>query len=215
MALEETQRQAQRGRPRSLTEEGIVKAALKLTASSHLEDVSMRALAQELGVPVMTIYSYVPNREAFYELVTDHVLRTVAVPGPSEGSWEERLLQLERDARAAMRKYPGVKFNRRGGISPEAARLTNGVLSILEDAGFGRAEARLAFASLFTLMVGQIEIDSYDESAASTAVIESVTQTTNDSSDVAFEFALNAVIEGLKILLNPKPPAKSSRRRSR
>ena len=62
----------------------------------------MRALAQELGVPVMTIYNYVPNKDALYELVMNSVLRQVRVPPPEDGAWEERLKQLERDARSAL-----------------------------------------------------------------------------------------------------------------
>src|SRR5579862_2231836 len=88
---------SKRGRPRLLTEEIVVQAAMQLARASHLEDVSMRALAQELGVPVMTLYSYVPNKEALNELVSDYVLRGVSIPGPDQGSWEERLRQLERD----------------------------------------------------------------------------------------------------------------------
>src|SRR5579862_7132479 len=100
-----------RGRPRLLDDGRIVEAALKLAEEKgRLENVSMRALAQDLGVPVMTIYNYVQNREALYELVIDHVLRPVRVPLPEEGSWEDRIRQLERDARRAVGQYPGVSF---------------------------------------------------------------------------------------------------------
>jgi TetR/AcrR family transcriptional regulator, tetracycline repressor protein len=188
----------------------VVEAAMRLARDSHLEDVSMRALAKDLGVPVMTLYSYVPNKEALNELVSDHVLRAVRVPDPDTGSWEERLRRLERDARHAMAQYPGVKFSQRGGVPPEAARLTGGVLSILKDGGFTPAQARRAFAALFTLMIGQIEIDVvHHENAAMAATMESVTESIDLSPDDAFEFALNALIEGLKVLLtegHPGPP---------
>jgi AcrR family transcriptional regulator len=204
-----------RGRPRSLTEEQIVQAALRLAGSGHLEDVSMRSLAQELGVPVMTMYNYVANKEALYELVSDHVLRPVRVPPPEEGSWEERLWQLERDARCAMGKYPGVNFHRRGDISPEAARLTDGVMSILASAGFDPAAARLAFATLFTFMIGQIELDSFEETSSTAATVESVTGRTNVWRDEVFEFGFAAVIEGLKAMLDrhgPRVPVARKRR---
>jgi len=185
-----------------LTEEQIVEAAMRLARAGHLEDVSMRSLAQELGVPVMTIYNYVPNKEALYELVSDHVLRPVRIPPPEEGPWEERLWQLERDARQAMRKYPGVNFHQRGGVSPEAARLTDGVMSILASAGFDPTAARLAFATLFTFMIGQIELDCFEEDSSTAATVESVTGATNLSPDEVFEFGFAAVIEGLKIMVD-------------
>ena len=37
---------------------------MHLASSVRLENVSMRALAHELGVPVMTIYNYVANKDA-------------------------------------------------------------------------------------------------------------------------------------------------------
>jgi AcrR family transcriptional regulator len=196
-----------------LTEEQIVEAALELAGAGHLEDVSMRSLAQALEVPVMTIYNYVPNKEALYDLVSDHVLRPVRVPSPDKGPWEERLWHLERDARLAMRKYPGVNFQRRGGVSPEAARLTDGVMSILASAGFDPTAARLAFATLFTFMIGQIELDSLEEDSSSAATVESVTGATHLSRDEGFEFGFAAVIEGLKIMLDRHRPVDMARKR--
>ena len=60
----------------------------------------MRALARELGAPPMTIYNYVPNKEALRDLVVTHILREIRVPKTSEGTWEERLKQVEREARS-------------------------------------------------------------------------------------------------------------------
>ena len=87
---------------------------MHLASSVRLENVSMRALAQELGVPVMTIYNYVANKDALYELVVNHVLRPVRVPPPDAGTWEERVKQLERDVRSSMAVLPGLTLDRRG-----------------------------------------------------------------------------------------------------
>jgi AcrR family transcriptional regulator len=94
-----------------LTEEQIVQTALRLAGARHLEGVSMRSLAQGLGVPVMTMCNDAANKDALYEVVSDHVLRRVRVPPPEEGSSDERLWQLERDTRCAMDKYPGVNLS--------------------------------------------------------------------------------------------------------
>jgi AcrR family transcriptional regulator len=184
-----------------LTEDQIVQAALKLAGRARLEDVSMRSLAQELGVPVMTIYNYVANKETLLELVTDHVLRPVRVPPPDGGTWEDRLRSVERDVRSAMSQYPGVSFNQRGRIPAEATRLTDGVLAILEEAGFDATSAKLAFATLFTFMIGQLEVDTLDERSVPTTTINSVTNSTNLSRDDVFEFGFGAVLKGLKAVL--------------
>jgi hypothetical protein len=47
-------------------------------------------------------------------------------------------------------------------------------MSILASAGFDPAAARLAFANLFTFMIGQIELDSFEETSSTAATVESV-----------------------------------------
>ena len=113
-----------------MSEEQVVEAAVQLAASVRLENVSMRALAQRLGVPVMTIYNYVPNKDALYELVLNFVLRAVRVPEPDEGTWEDRLKQLERDARAALSTFPGLSFDRRGSTEGERSSSATGWIPI-------------------------------------------------------------------------------------
>jgi AcrR family transcriptional regulator len=191
-----------------LTEDQIVAGAIRLAAGGRLENVSMRSLAQELGVPVMTIYNYVPNKDALYELVVNHVLGQVRVPASNEGSWEERLKQLERDARNALARFPGLSFDRRD--SAEGARLAEGVLSILADAGFNASESALAFTTLFTFMVGQIDVDVdvAEAGGAAAQAVYAASQAANLSRDDIFEFGFEAVIEGLKLKLGPEPPAR-------
>jgi AcrR family transcriptional regulator len=162
----------------------------------------MRALADELGVPVMTIYNYVASKDALYELVMDSVLADVRVPPPDEGTWEERLKQLERDARAALAHLPGVSIDRRN--SPEGRRLAEGVLSILASAGFDEQQSSLAFATLFTFMIGQIDIDvevAEASASAAAAAVQATADLTRSSRDAIFEFGFDAVIEGLKARL--------------
>jgi AcrR family transcriptional regulator len=163
----------------------------------------MRALAAELGVPVMTIYNYVPNKDALYDLVSSSVLRGVRVPSADEGSWEERLKQLERDARRALVDFPGLSFDR--GDSTEGARLADGVMSILTSAGFTPTEAALAFAVLFTFMIGQLDVDVEIAEArgAAAAAVQGAADVNQMTPDEIYEFGFDAVIEGLKVKLRP------------
>ena len=204
-----------RGRPRSLTTEQIVEAALKLTDESSLDDVSMRSLANELGVPVMTIYNYIASKEALNELVVDHALRPVEVPPPEAGSWEERMRQLQRGARGAMRQHPGLSFSRHGGSSREAIRLAEGAMSILDGGGFAPGEASKAFATLFTFMLGQIELDVLSDSmgGGGEATFEGMTSTADLSRDELFEIGLDTVIAGINLHINRRSNERRGRTR--
>jgi AcrR family transcriptional regulator len=186
-----------------MTTDQIIAAALRLTDESSLEDVSMRSLAAELGVPVMTIYNYVASKEVLNELVVDHVLRSVDVPPPDAGTWDVRMRQLQRKARRAMRRHPGLSLSRHGGSSPEAMRLAAGAMSILHDGGFGPDEAAMAFATLFTFMLGQIELDVLTDSSGGQveATFDGMTNLANVDRDELFEVGLDAVIAGIKTTL--------------
>jgi AcrR family transcriptional regulator len=162
----------------------------------------MRTLARKLGVPVMTIYNYVPNKDALHELVTNVVLRPVRVPSRDEGTWEERLKRLERDARDELSRYPGVSLDR-SRDSAEGLRLAEGVLSILADGGFTQREAALAFATLFTFMIGQldVDVDVAGPGGPAAEAVKSASHATTLSRDEIFEFGFDAVLEGLKVKL--------------
>jgi AcrR family transcriptional regulator len=191
-----------RGRPPSLSETGIVAAALGITRQVGLDQLSMRALARELGVPSMTIYHYVPSKEALQELVIDHILRGIRVPGPEEGTWEERLRQVEREARRAFTQHPGVSARLGDGGTAESTRLAQGVLAILRGGGFTPEAAALCFATLYTFMTGQIDLDAMSDAVTSpTATLDGVTRSTGFSRDELFEFGFDAILEGLKVKL--------------
>ena len=115
-----------RGRPPSLTRDGVVQAALRLTREVGLENLSMRALARELGVPPMTIYHYAPNRGYLHALVVDDILSEIRVPRTDEGNWEDRLRKLLHDARRVFAQHPGVSAHLGDGGSAEGARLAGG-----------------------------------------------------------------------------------------
>jgi AcrR family transcriptional regulator len=204
--------QARRGRPSSLTHERIIEAALRLIRDRRLEDVSMREIAGELNVPVMTLYNYVASKDELSVLIVDHILRPVRVPAEDEGTWRERLRMLERDARQAMAKHRGVSI-RNGVRSTEAMRLADGVLSILTASGFSRQEATRAFAVLYTFMVGQIEVDAFFGSAQGRGepTFENVTGGEQPTRDELFEFGFDVVLAGLEAVLgaDDRPAARN------
>jgi AcrR family transcriptional regulator len=181
-----------------------VKAALRVTREVGFENLSMRALARELGTPAMTIYHYVPSKEALDALVIDAIFRTIPVPGPKEGTWEERLRKLERKVRRVLAQHPGVARHLGDGGSAEGGRLAEGVLGILRDGGFNQRDSVLCFAALYTFMTGQINLDAIADtlstSPASTT-LDGVTRFAPFSRDERFEFGFDAVIQGLKAKL--------------
>lgn len=190
-----------RGRPPTLSEDRIVEATLSLMSEIELEDISMRALAKELGAPVMTLYHYVGSKEALQDLVIDRILGSVQVPRETEGSWEDRIRKLQTDARQAVTRYRGV-IPLPSRDLPQATRLADGALSILHSAGLDERESALAFATLYTFMLGQIQVDVIAASSGgrSEPTLEGVTSSPVISRDDAFARGLDAIIEGIKAM---------------
>ena len=179
----------------------LSRAARRLAREVGLENLSMRALARELGVPPMTIYHYAPSREYLHALVVDDILSEIRVPRNDEGSWEERLRTLLFDARRVFAEHPGVSAHFGDGGSGEGARLADGVLAILADGGFSAEGAVVCFATIFTFMTGQIDLDAMSHFVAQSvqvATLDNVTQSSRFSREELFEFGYDAVIEGLK-----------------
>jgi AcrR family transcriptional regulator len=172
-----------------------------VTREFGLDNLSMRALARELGVPPMTIYHYAPSREYLHALVVDDILSEIRVPRADEGDWEQRLRKLHADARRVFAEHPGVSAHLGDGGSSEGARLADGVLTILAEGGFDPEAAVVCFATLFTFMTGQIDLDAMAHFVAhgtSTATLDNVTRSTRFSREELFELGYDAVMEGLK-----------------
>ena len=164
----------------------------------------MRSLARALGTPTMTIYHYVPNKEALEALVINAILEIIPVPGPDEGTWEERLRKLEQEVRHVLAEHPGVARHLGDGGSTESGRLVEGVLGILRDGGFNQEDSVVCFAALYTFMTGQINLDAIADTLATSSPgtsLDRVTRSGRFSRDELFEFGFDAVIEGLKAKL--------------
>ncbi len=158
----------------------------------------------------MTIYHYVTSKESLHALVVDHILRDISVPEPDEAIWEERLMRLLADARRVFADHPGVSSRLGDPGTTEGTRLAEGVLAILQDGGFAPDAAVVCFATLFTFMTGQIDLDAMADAIASSApppTLEGVTGSTRFSRDELFELGCAAVIRGLKGLRDPHPDA--------
>ena len=192
-----------RGRPPSLSDQDVVVAALELTDDIGFDNLSMRALARSLGVPTMTLYSYVPSKEALSNLVIGHILRDIRIPKVDEGPWDERLRSLLRDARRVLGAHPGVSTKLGDNGTVEGATLARAVLDILGDAGYDEKASAMCFVTLYTFMTGQIDLDFLAErSLGSTrATLSGAIESAHISRDEFFEFGFDVVLEGLKAKL--------------
>jgi AcrR family transcriptional regulator len=79
-----------RGPKQGLTVERIVRAGIEIADAEGLAALSMRRVADRLGVGTMSLYTYVPAKAELVDVMFDHALGSVAHP-EVEGGWREKL----------------------------------------------------------------------------------------------------------------------------
>ena len=142
-------------RKSNLTEADFVDAAVRLAEEHGLSKLTMRLLADDLGVSPMALYHHLSDKADLLVLIVDTVLAAVEVPAQSFGSWQERLTELQRRNRAASEPYPGVDLViSQVQVTEEGERLMRGYLRILQDGGFSEREAMLGLATIHSFGYG-------------------------------------------------------------
>ncbi|MEV0644219.1 TetR/AcrR family transcriptional regulator [Phytomonospora sp. NPDC050363] len=86
-----------RGPKQGLTIEAIVRAAIELADAEGLSALSMRKVAERLGVGAMTLYTYVPGKDELIGLMIDAVQAERPARRDSAEGWREKLEQVARD----------------------------------------------------------------------------------------------------------------------
>lgn len=76
---------------KALSAEAIVSIAVELADAGGMESVSMRTIAARLSYHVMSLYYYVPDKQALVSLMVDSVMQQHHYPDPGDLSWRERL----------------------------------------------------------------------------------------------------------------------------
>jgi AcrR family transcriptional regulator len=197
------------GRPRSLSEDDLVDAALGLVRDGGLDALSMRSLARAVGVPPMTVYGYVASKEELDALLADRILRDVRVPDPDDGPWDVRLRSLLCDARHTLVELPeladgtaslgrgALALLERGAYGPEATRLADGVHALLREGGFAGDDLHACFVALFTYVTGHVDVEETRPRSTRSARARA------RRGDDLFALGLEALIAGLRQVLSP------------
>ncbi|MFD6100169.1 TetR/AcrR family transcriptional regulator [Nocardiopsis flavescens] len=128
---------ARRGPRRSLTRERVVDEAIAIVESDGLAALSMRSLAERLGVAPGTLYTYVPNRTALETLILDAVAAGDALPHRLPGPWWLRLEAWARQDLVTFRERPWVLELRRStpGVGPALIAWLDSALRAFDGTG--------------------------------------------------------------------------------
>ena len=96
---------ARRGPKPKLTTADVVKAAVALADADAIDAVTIRRVAEQLGVSPMSLYTYVPGRAELLDLMIDHAHGELPVPDPDLG-WREALTATADGQWALFHRHP-------------------------------------------------------------------------------------------------------------
>ena len=96
-----------RGRPRKLSRERIIAAALELLDREGAEALTMRRLGAELGVEAMSLYRHVASRAELLDGVAALLAAEIA-PQERPADWADALRAFAGEVRALARRHPAA-----------------------------------------------------------------------------------------------------------
>ncbi|HEX2185430.1 MAG TPA: TetR/AcrR family transcriptional regulator, partial [Chloroflexota bacterium] len=99
------ERAGRKGKP-ELSVEGIVRAAIEIADTAGLGALSMRRVAEQLGVGTMSLYTHVPGKAELIDLMLDTVYGETARPPDLPGGWRARLEHVARENWALVLRHP-------------------------------------------------------------------------------------------------------------
>lgn len=82
-----------RGPKQGLTVERIVRAGIEIADAEGLGALSMRRVAERLGVGTMSLYTYVPSKAELVDVMFDRAIGEAA-RSDVDGGWRERLTDI-------------------------------------------------------------------------------------------------------------------------
>jgi AcrR family transcriptional regulator len=114
----------------------VIGAALRVVATQSVGALSMRKLADEIGVTPRAIYHYFENKELLLDGIAESLYGRIEIP--LEGSWSDRLRTMLTSIRSVFVDYPGAVpyLLSRGAVAPSGIRIINAAFGWLLDAGF-------------------------------------------------------------------------------
>jgi AcrR family transcriptional regulator len=212
-----------------LTREQVVTAAIALADRDGIGSISMRRLAQELGVEAMSLYTHVRSKDDLLDGMVDAVISMIPVDADADAAdWRTSLRRMALGARGVMLRHPWAPRTVETRAAPGSAGIAyvNAVLGILREGGFSIAQAHHALHIIgsrvlgFTQSVFDDSADPDPEAAASLpdefaaafpyaaemalAVAHGGALGPCDDDD-EFEFALDFILDGLHRLRQSRP----------
>jgi AcrR family transcriptional regulator len=204
-----------------LSRERVLRAALTLADEGGIKALSMRKLAQELGVEAMSLYNHVANKDDILDGIVELVASEIDLAS-DEADWKKAMRRRATSAHEVLARHPWASslWMSSQTFGPARIRFSDSVLRGFREAGFSGDLTYHAFHVLqshvmgYTLYVASFQFDAADikELAATFLrefpaddypdMAEHIRQhmEPRDAQQGTFEFGLDLILAGLERL---------------
>jgi AcrR family transcriptional regulator len=153
----ESQPKRQPNRPlrTPLSRERVLRAAVELAGAGSIDSLSMRKLAQELGVEAMSLYHYFASKDELLDGMLDAVFGEIELPA-SGTDWRSDMRRTAVSFHHVLlrHRWACTMLGSSTGISMARLRYMNAVLGRLREAGFGAGMVDHAYHALDSHIIG-------------------------------------------------------------
>lgn len=202
-----------------LSRERVLRAAIALADGNGIESLSMRKLADTVGVKPMSLYNHVANKEDLLDGMIDGVFGELELPCGED--WRTAMRRRAISVRTALSRHPWANglMESRATPGPATLRHHDAVIGCLRGAGFSIKLAAHAYSAIDSYIYGfalqerslpfhtpeempaiaraflaHFRVDEYPHLAELT--LEHALQPGYDYGD-EYEYGLNLILDGL------------------
>jgi TetR/AcrR family tetracycline transcriptional repressor len=218
-----------------LSRSDVIEGALHLLDEEGIDALTMRRLADSLGVKAGAIYWHFADKQDLIDALGDTLMSGLLEPEPT-GTWDQQLAELTRRAVKSLNRYrDGARLATMGlKPGPNGLALSEAMLRIVRDAGFDQKATLWATSVVGYYLLGYVT-DVQATAAARARGLDAIVRGLGKKLDpkqhpqlleltrgdgleklmsgrefeARFEFGLQVILNGLKQLR----PARAPRRR--
>jgi AcrR family transcriptional regulator len=208
-----------------LTRDRVLATAMTLADEGGIESLSMRKLAQALGVEAMSLYYHVANKDDIVGGILGLAMAEVELP-PDDLDWKEALRASAASVHDVLERHPwaATQMMTPNRVSDARIRWMDAVLGRLRQAGFSAVQTHHAYHALDSHITGSLLWESGYANALRNApvspqgfldtlpegaypyLVEHVGTHLAGPDDISeFDFGLGLILDGLERTLAQSP----------
>lgn len=118
-----------------ISEDKILEASWAILGEEGIEKLSMRKLAERLGIQAPSLYWYFKSKQDLYQRLANDIARIILSELKSEGDWKEQLYDFTVTTKNVLKRYPCSTQIMMMTLpnEPNLIRFTNRLLQCVED----------------------------------------------------------------------------------